>query len=1104
MVWLFCGPSSSPMGSMARERDRRPSAGPGRPQLTLRCHVGGTRGVPLFEAFRNCRPVCVVTTNLYFTGHTRALQGSNSQWDQLVSLKLPRNPVSDQVRVIVYDIVEVPAVTAAATVALDRLSPSPSPHQSSSSVSVSTTVSTAAAASFSSSPSGHHRHKYLYVGEVQLNVAQLFDEGKCFDGPWQPQWYTLYDRKRELEWRLARDQRREFPMGELQLSFTLVASMARQFTLQEAFALWLETLASRTTEKQLGKLVPLDGSTEVGDSTGDNDAASTAAAPFDLKSLVTALDEYDVVSEAQLDDDDDDEDDEDDDALTSEQLNDIQVLLQEVRDEDDDEDQSFSSANSSPELLTARSRTSSLGELGSDGYSRDSDVSSSEALSMADSANRYNDEDDELHSSDTSRSLQFKPDGGKLLNLRRRTRSNYLKRYNIDHKSLTSFKVSKRQHSLGVVFIELQSIRNLPILKNKISRRKYDMDPFIITTFGRRVFKSSFKKHTLNPIYNECLAFELFEKESHFSLHFKIMDKDSFSFNDEIALHDLPWEQISAVLSSQSDTLDWQQFEIPLTLTAKKVTPNTQQPVLNIKVKFTPYNLLKRNFWKHAVAVNSPKTHYDFVDLLLFLDKLGCFTDYDALEFFQRFDKHAWAGEFITQNELTRGLETWTKLAEFKNIWRCPSCLKAKKKSNNSRKSKLTRENDLITHFAICCFQQGDKVLKPSYVSSAMASKRWFSKVWIKLTYGKYALGSNNANILVQDRDTGIIIEEKISAHVKLGMRIIYNGKGKESRKFRNLLKTLSVRQGKKFDDPSSVKQIDSFIKFHSLDLSQCLDTKFNTFNEFFYRKLKPGSRPVENADPQVMVSPADSRCTVFSSIEKTKRLWIKSSKFSIEKLAQNYRMDQFKDKCTSIAIFRLAPQDYHRFHCPCDAVMGEPRFIEGEYYTVNPMAIRSELDVFGENVRVVIPMQSAEFGEFLLIAVGAMMVGSVILTRKFGDKVQKGEELGYFKFGGSTIILVLAQPSVLFDSDLVNNSIEQIETLVKVGMSIGHTPGSKECKRTHRSVANANELDRIKRTISVGACSIRELGGVTWQYDTLKSLIKDDLGTPGDVSTKR
>ena len=136
--------------------------------------------------------------------------------------------------------------------------------------------------------------------------------------------------------------------------------------------------------------------------------------------------------------------------------------------------------------------------------------------------------------------------------------------------------------------------------------------------------------------------------------------------------------------------------------------------------------------------------------------------------------------------------------------------------------------------------------------------------------------------------------------------------------------------------------------------------------------------------------------------------------------------------------IFRLAPQDYHRFHSPVDGVVGNLERIEGEYYTVNPMAIRSTIDVYGENVRAVVPIYTKEFGTVILTAIGAMMVGSIILTVEAGQSIKRGDELGYFKFGGSTLVLLVERTRMSWDSDLLANADTCMETLVRVGMRLG------------------------------------------------------------------
>lgn len=207
----------------------------------------------------------------------------------------------------------------------------------------------------------------------------------------------------------------------------------------------------------------------------------------------------------------------------------------------------------------------------------------------------------------------------------------------------------------------------------------------------------------------------------------------------------------------------------------------------------------------------------------------------------------------------------------------------------------------------------------------------------------------------------------------------------------------------------------------------------FKNFNEFFYRALKPEARPCSAPDnPNIITSPADCRSVVFNTISVAQSIWIKGREFTIERLLGNaYPEDAKRYQNGALGIFRLAPQDYHRFHICVDGTMGEPKLIDGEYYTVNPMAIRSALDVYGENVRVIVPIDSVKHGRVMVICVGAMMVGSTVITRKPGDKVSRAEELGYFKFGGSTILLLFEPGVMQFDDDLVDNSSSALETLV-------------------------------------------------------------------------
>jgi len=109
----------------------------------------------------------------------------------------------------------------------------------------------------------------------------------------------------------------------------------------------------------------------------------------------------------------------------------------------------------------------------------------------------------------------------------------------------------------------------------------------------------------------------------------------------------------------------------------------------------------------------------------------------------------------------------------------------------------------------------------------------------------------------------------------------------------------------------------------------------FNNFNEFFYRELKPGMRPIDSPDdPSVFVSPADCRCVVFDTITDATRVWVKGRNFTVGALLDDPALSA-KFEGGSLAIFRLAPQDYHRMHVPCDGVVGPSHPCGKEFYTV-------------------------------------------------------------------------------------------------------------------------------------------------------------------------
>ncbi|GFY89169.1 phosphatidylserine decarboxylase 2 [Actinidia rufa] len=198
----------------------------------------------------------------------------------------------------------------------------------------------------------------------------------------------------------------------------------------------------------------------------------------------------------------------------------------------------------------------------------------------------------------------------------------------------------------------------------------------------------------------------------------------------------------------------------------------------------------------------------------------------------------------------------------------------------------------------------------------------------------------------------------------------------------------------------------------------------FKTFNDFFIRELKPGARPISSTGhDDVAVCAADSRLMAFRNVEDSLRFWIKGQRFSIHGLlGKEISSTAFLDG--SLVIFRLAPQDYHRFHLPVSGTIENFVDIPGSLYTVNPIAVNSKYcNVFTENKRAVAIISTRDFGKVAFVAIGATMVGSITFTKKKGDHIQKGDEafyldslslqFGYFSFGGSTVICVFEKVSI-------------------------------------------------------------------------------------------
>jgi phosphatidylserine decarboxylase precursor len=250
--------------------------------------------------------------------------------------------------------------------------------------------------------------------------------------------------------------------------------------------------------------------------------------------------------------------------------------------------------------------------------------------------------------------------------------------------------------------------------------------------------------------------------------------------------------------------------------------------------------------------------------------------------------------------------------------------------------------------------------------------------------------------------------------------------------------KLFSKLYGSFCDSKRSKKKILSFIKDFHIDMSHSekILNQFESFNDFFTRTLNSDARPINNI-LEALISPGDGRLVAYENIDLNKLVQIKGYTYSFNKLIDEPNIVSKFSEGTCL-ILRLCPTDYHRFHFIDNGICEETKQIKGDYYSVNPIALKKIPELFCKNKREWSIFHSENFGDVLHIEVGATCVGSIIQTYTPANRMKKGDEKGYFKFGGSTTILFFEKDKVKIDKDIIEQTNKGYETKILMGEKIG------------------------------------------------------------------
>ena len=290
--------------------------------------------------------------------------------------------------------------------------------------------------------------------------------------------------------------------------------------------------------------------------------------------------------------------------------------------------------------------------------------------------------------------------------------------------------------------------------------------------------------------------------------------------------------------------------------------------------------------------------------------------------------------------------------------------------------------------------------------------------------------------VYLYDRQSKKTIEE--NAFKVGGLLFLY--KTIPGKFFTNLLlkrRVVSSAYGKVMKSKRSIKQIGKFIAHYDIDTAEIKRPieSFVSFNDFFIRELKPGARPLD-VTPEHLISPADSRLMILD-LSKVEQLPVKGYWYQLNDLVKDLELaKEFANAWCFV--YRLAPSDYHRYGYIDNGKQEKVRKIKGILHSVNRIALAETNSVMAKNYRELTILHTENFGKVVHIEVGALFVGKVI-QRQYGEyNFKRGEEKGWFEFGGSTVIQLFKKNTVTPDKDIIEQSINGIETLVKLNEKVG------------------------------------------------------------------
>ena len=241
---------------------------------------------------------------------------------------------------------------------------------------------------------------------------------------------------------------------------------------------------------------------------------------------------------------------------------------------------------------------------------------------------------------------------------------------------------------------------------------------------------------------------------------------------------------------------------------------------------------------------------------------------------------------------------------------------------------------------------------------------------------------------------------------------------------------------GPLLSSPFSTRLIPHFIESNNIDMSAYEKRKYRSFNDFFTRRIQEGKRPIPDEE-EVLVSPCDCKATVYK-IQEDSIFSVKNTEYTLRSLLKSVKLAR-RFQGGYCYILRLTVDDYHRYVYAASGTQSKNYHIDGTFHTVNPVA-NDYLPIYKENTREYTVIHTPDYGSIVQMEVGALLVGR-IKNHKESCPVTRGEEKGYFEYGGSTIIILTEKDTYVPRQDLMQNTRRGYETKLLQGHVLGYAP---------------------------------------------------------------